>query len=125
MPEFLPVWIALGAIPGTLSRYYLTLFFAEKLREGFPWGTFFINLSGSFGIGFLAVELQKISTEPWLNGFFIVGFLGSYTTFSTFILDFSNLLTLENRRRAWLYGLGSPLAGFWAVELGIALAQHL
>lgn len=76
-------------------------------------------------IGFSATVLQKMSTEQWLNGFTTIGFLGAYTTFSTYVLDFSNLLKLGNYKRALLYGLGSPIGGLLAVEMGIALAQHL
>lgn len=125
MDSFLPVWIALGAIPGALSRYYLTRICAQTMGESFPLGTFLINLSGAFLMGLLATLLQRMSAEPWLNGFITIGFLGAYTTFSTYALDFSNLLKLGNPKRAMLYGLGSPLGGFFAVELGIALAQHL
>ncbi len=123
--SFFPVWIALGAIPGALSRYYLTLVCAQRFDESFPFGTFLINLSGAFLIGFLATLLQEISAEQWLNGFATIGFLGAYTTFSTYALDFSNLLKLGSYKRALLYGLGSPIGGLLAVEAGIALAQHL
>jgi CrcB protein len=123
--DFLPAWIALGAIPGALSRYYLTLICAQKFNGDFPFGTLLINLSGAFGIGFLATLLQEMSADQWLNGFATVGFLGAYTTFSTYALDFSNLLKLGNYKRALLYGLGSPIGGFLSVEIGIALAQHL
>jgi CrcB protein len=123
--DFLPVWIALGAIPGALSRYYLTLICAQRFNGDFPFGTLLINLSGAFGMGFSATVLQKMSTEQWLSGLTTIGFLGAYTTFSTFALDFSNLLKFGNTRRALFYGLGSPLGGFLAVEMGIALAQHI
>jgi CrcB protein len=123
--DFLPVWIALGAIPGALSRYYLTLICAQRFNGDFPFGTLLINLSGAFGMGFSATVLQKMSTEQWLNGLITVGFLGAYTTFSTYALDFANLLKLGNFKRGLLYGLGSPVGGFLAVEMGIALAQHL
>jgi len=122
---FLPVWIALGAIPGALSRYYLTLVCAQKMGGNFPFGTLLINLSGAFLMGFLATVLQKMSTEQWLYEFSTISFLGAYTTFSTYALDFSNLLKVGNYKRALFYGLGSPIGGFLAVEGGIALAQHL
>lgn len=125
MDSFLPLWIALGAIPGALSRYYLTLTCAQRLDGDFPLGTLFINLSGAFCMGFLATVLQEMSAAQWLNGLTTVGFLGAYTTFSTYALDFSNLLKLGNTKRALLYGLGSPIGGFLAVEMGIALAKHL
>jgi CrcB protein len=123
--DFLPVWIALGAIPGALSRYYLTLLYTQRFDGDFPFATLLINLSGAFGIGFLATVLQEMSAEQWLNGLLTVGFLGAYTTFSTYALDFSNLLKLGNTKRALLYGLGSPIGGFLAVEMGITLARYL
>lgn len=123
--DFLPAWIALGAIPGALSRYYLTLICAQRFDGDFPLGTLLINLSGAFGIGFLATVLQEMSADQGLNGFVTVGFLGAYTTFSTYALDFSNLLKLGHYQRALLYGFGSPIGGGLAVEMGIALAHHL
>lgn len=122
---FLLVWIALGAIPGALGRYYLTLACAQRFDGNFPFGTFLINLTGAFLMGFLATVFQKMNIDQWLNGFTTVGFLGAYTTFSTYALDFSNLLKLGNYKRALLYGLGSPIGGLLAVEIGIALAQYL
>lgn len=121
----LTIAIALGAVPGALSRYYLTLICMEKFGGEFPVGTLIINLSGACLIGFLATLLQSIKTDLPLYGFVIPGFLASYTTFSTYALDTSNLLKLGSYRRALVYGLGSPVMGFLGVELGIALAQRL
>nr|RNJ64848.1 MAG: fluoride efflux transporter CrcB [Leptolyngbya sp. IPPAS B-1204] len=124
-PLLLPIWIALGAIPGALSRYYLTLVCVKKLGGDFPFGTFIINLSGAFLIGFFATLFQSIKADLPLYELVIPGFLASYTTFSTYALDTSNLFKLASYKRAALYGLGSPLIGFLGVELGIALAQRL
>ncbi len=124
-PLLLPLWIALGAIPGALSRYYLTLVCTQWWGGSFPFGTFLINLSGACLMGFCATVLQAASSTTALNGLVAVGFLGAYTTFSTYALDTSNLLRQRNPKRALPYGLGSPIAGFLGVELGIDLAQQL
>lgn len=124
--DFFPVWIALGAIPGALSRYYLSLICAQKrFNDNFPVSTLLINLSGAFGMGFLTTVLQAMNADQWLNDLTIVGFLGAYTTFSTYMLDFSTLLKVGYNRQALLYGLGSPIGGFLALEMGIALGQGL
>lgn len=124
-PLLLPLWIALGAMPGALSRYYLTRVCAQHLGEHFPFGTFLINVSGAFLMGFGATLLQSLHANPALGGFITIGFLGSYTTFSTYALDTANLLRRGSFKRALVYGLGSPFLGFLSVELGIVLAQHL
>ncbi len=104
--DFFPVWIALGAIPGALSRYYLSLICAQKrFNDNFPVSTLLINLSGAFGMGFLTRVLQAMNAGH--------------------MLDFSALLKLGHPKRALLYGLGSPLGGFLALEMGIALDQGL
>jgi CrcB protein len=124
--DFFPVWIALGAIPGALSRYYLSLICARKrFNDNFPVSTLLINLSGAFGMGFLTTVLQAMNADQWLNDLTLVGFLGAYTTFSTYMLDFSTLLKVGYNRQALLYGLGSPIGGFLALEMGIALGQGL
>lgn len=119
--------ISLGAIAGALSRYYLTLWFAQRFGSNFPYGTFFINLTGCFVMGFfttLALErVGMISQEVRL--LVAVGFLGSYTTFSTYGLD--SVLLLGNRKfaAAGFYWLGSAILGIVSVQLGVMLARLL
>lgn len=125
LPLPLPFWVALGAILGALSRYYLARVCIQRWGGSFPFGTFLINLSGACLMGFCATVLQATSVTTALHGLVVVGFLGAYTTFSTYALDASNLLRQGNRKRVLLYGLGSPIAGFLGVELGIGLAQQL
>lgn len=120
-----PILVALGAIPGALSRYYLTLLAAQWFGITFPYGTFLINLTGSGLIGFLSTLIAKQVASADLQSLLIVGFLGSYTTFSTYALDTSNLLRTGSRKRAWFYWLGSPILGFFCVELGIFLARQM
>lgn len=121
----MPLAISFGAIPGALSRYYLTLGFNQWLGTAFPFGTFAINLSGAFLMGFfthLAVERSVIS--PDLRLMIAVGFLGSYTTFSTYELDAEKLLA-AGQWQILLYWIGSALLGVLCLELGRYLAQRL
>ena len=121
-----PLAIALGAIPGALSRYYLTIFFARLWGEGFPYGTFIINLTGSLFMGFLVtLALERSLISPDLRLCLAVGFLGSYTTFSTYALDTSIMLKNHQQPMALLYGLGSTILGVLGVEIGSFLARKL
>jgi CrcB protein len=117
--------VVLGAIPGALSRYYLTIFAAQWFGTMFPYGTFIINLTGSVFIGFFSTLIVKQAASADLQSFLIVGFLGSYTTFSTYALDTSNLLRTGSRKRALFYWIGSPILGFFCVEMGIFLARQI
>ena len=121
-----PLAIALGAIPGALSRYYLTLFFARLLGESFPYGTFIINLTGSLFMGFLVtLALERSLISPDLRLCLAVGFLGSYTTFSTYALDTTIMLKTHQQTMALFYGLGSTVLGVLGVEIGSFLARRL
>ena len=82
-----PIAISLGAIPGALCRYYISLYFSRWFGTDFPFGTFFINLTGAFLMGvFVTVTLERSLTSLDLRLLIAVGFLGSYTTFSTYAL---------------------------------------
>ncbi|HLO87709.1 MAG TPA: fluoride efflux transporter CrcB [Nostocaceae cyanobacterium] len=122
-----PLAISLGAIAGALCRYYLTLWFIQRFGLNFPVGTFFINLTGCLAMGFfttLAVEKVRI-ISPDIKLMITTGFLGAYTTFSTYGLDTINLL----HRGAWLsatgYWLGSAILGIIGVQIGMICARLL
>jgi len=119
-PWLLPLWIALGAIPGALCRHYLIILFAEKMGTDFPFGTLFVNLSGSIFMGFCSTLDENI---PWLNGLATVGFIASYTTFSTYALDTSKLWQQKRYTSALVYFIGSALGGCVGLELGIFFAS--
>ncbi|MCU0535655.1 MAG: fluoride efflux transporter CrcB [Hydrococcus sp. Prado102] len=121
-----PLAISLGAIPGALSRYYLTLFFARWLGTGFPYGTFIINITGALIMGFfVTLTVERTITSPDLRFLVAVGFLGSYTTFSTYALDTSVLLQLGNKGLTLFYWLGSAVLGLVGLEIGSFIARKI
>jgi len=120
-----PIAISLGAIAGALSRYYLTLWFAQRFGTAFPYGTFFINLTGCFGMGFfLTVALERVAAiPPEVRLMVTTGFLGAYTTFSTYGLESVTLLRNRNFPAASFYWAGSAILGIISVQLGVLLAR--
>jgi fluoride exporter len=126
-PELrIPIAIALGAIPGALSRYYLTRFCVQWFGAGFPYGTFLINLSGALLMGFVTtLLLEKAIASPDLRAFISIGFLGAYTTFSTYVLETTVLLQSGHWWRALFYWGGSAVLGIVSLELGSTLARSL
>jgi CrcB protein len=121
----IPIAISLGAIAGALSRYYITLWFAERFGISFPYGTFFINLSGCFAMGlFATLATEKVAIiSPEVRLLVATGFLGAYTTFSTYGLDTIALLRGGNFITATGYWGGSAILGIISVQLGVIFAR--
>jgi CrcB protein len=126
-PLRIAIAISLGAIAGALSRYYLILWFVQRLGSSFPYGTLFINVTGCLVMGFFStLVLESVTTlGPEIRIMVTVGFLGSYTTFSTYGLDTIALLRNGRSELAGLYWTGSAILGVLAVEFGIRLARFL
>jgi CrcB protein len=120
-----PIAISLGAIAGALSRYYLTLWFSDRFGVNFPYGTFFINISGCFAMGFFATfALNHVAIiSPEVRLLVATGFLGAYTTFSTYGLDTVGLLRNSTMLTATFYWAGSAILGIISVQLGVILAR--
>lgn len=116
----IPIAIAVGAVLGALSRYYVTRFWSQLTGHRFPYGTLFANITGAFFIGLIAPATDEYLV---LSKFSLVGFLGAYTTFSSYILDSANLLKNEDKTPGMIYWLGSPILGLVAVKLGLICAQ--
>lgn len=116
--------IALGGALGALARYGLTLWVQQRLlpNSTFPWGTFIINVSGSFLLGLTLTLVGSRVLAPHWRPFFATGFLGAYTTFSTFEYE-SALLGFSWKTLGNL--LGSVVAGYGGVWLGIRVASFL
>lgn len=122
-----PVAISLGAISGALSRYYLSLWFVQRFGVTFPYGTFFINITGCFlmGVIFTLTTETVITITPEVKLLIATGFLGSYTTFSTYGLDSVILIDAKRIIPALTYGIGSAIVGIISVKLGIELVRWL
>jgi fluoride exporter len=121
-----PIAISGGAIAGALCRYYLTVWSVSRWGNAFPYGTFGINLTGCGLMGLIvSLTASPGAIEPEWRLFLVTGFLGAYTTFSTYGLE--SLMLLQ--QRSWAIGLiywwGSSLLGLVAVQLGGWLGQGL
>lgn len=120
-----PIAISLGAVAGALSRYYITLWFANRFGTAFPYGTFFINITGCLAMGFfITLAFERVATiGPEVRLMVATGFLGSYTTFSTYGLETNVLWRDRSYSIAAFYWAGSAILGVIAVQLGVILAR--
>lgn len=117
--------VGLGAGLGGICRYAVTVAFVARFGPGFPLGTLFINLSGSFLIGVLAqLALTRVlGFDPLLRVALTAGVLGGYTTFSTFAFDALTLGSEREWRLATLYVFASVGLGIAACYAGLILAR--
>jgi len=117
--------VALGGALGAVARYWLGGLLSSRWPMQFPLGTFVINVTGSFIIGFfLTLVGQRIAIHPNWRLLIAVGFVGAYTTFSTFEYETLKLLEEGNVLSAALNVFLSLAAGFVAVWLGVILARR-
>lgn len=122
-----PLAISLGAIAGALSRYYLAAWVTQWLGTDFPYGTWIINLSGCFVMGcFVTLSLGQVKTiaiHPEVRLMVATGFLGSYTTFSSYELESVKLM--QHPERQWLYWASSVVLGYLCLQSGAAIANWI
>lgn len=119
--------LALGGALGVHARYWLSAAIEARFGQEFPWGTLIINVSGSFALG---VAATLLSTPAWLpysqaRLLVMVGFLGGYTTFSTFSLQAVELWSRSGPTRSLAYTAASLLGGLAAALLGLLAARSL
>jgi fluoride exporter len=120
------LFIALGGASGAVARYLVDGFVVERTGAEFPWGTFVINISGSFVLGLLyalAIESDVLSRE--VRAPLMIGFLGAYTTFSTWMLETWRLA--EDGAIAFaLANIGGSIGlGIVAVFAGLTVGRFL
>jgi CrcB protein len=117
--------VAAGGALGAPARYGIAL--AVAVTPGtFPWGTFWINVSGSFALGLLlAVLLARFPADRYLRPLLAAGFLGAFTTYSTFAVETNLLLRNDHIGVALAYAGASLAAGLAAAAAGLRLGRAL
>ena len=123
MQSVILLWVAFGGMLGAISRYGMAGFVQRISGRIFPWGTFSVNILGSFIIGLLWGLLDHFTFTPESRAFLFIGFLGAFTTFSSYSLETVNLL----RDGEYLAALGNFLinnfGAFALTFLGIMIAE--
>jgi CrcB protein len=115
--------IAVGGALGASARYGVTQLITVS-PNSFPWATFWTNVSGSFALGVvLALVLERFPPSRYARAFAATGFLGAYTTYSTFAVETDLLVKDGHGGIAVAYVVASLVAGFVAVFLGMWLAR--
>ena len=120
--------VALGSIVGGVARYLVSVLFASQFQDGFPWATLFVNVTGSFFIGFYAALTGpdgRVFVSPRQRQFVMVGICGGYTTFSAFSLETLRLVQSGNVQAASLNIFISVMGWMAAVWIGHVLAARL
>jgi CrcB protein len=120
------LFIAIGGAGGAVSRYLLATW-AHRLWEGhIPVGTLFVNVLGSFTLGVVYVLLveKQLIHQDW-RGVLMVGFLGAFTTFSTFSLETINLMEAGHMAHALGYMLASTVLCVLMAGAGMQLTRAL
>ncbi|MCI4627072.1 MAG: fluoride efflux transporter CrcB [Candidatus Magnetoovum sp. WYHC-5] len=116
--------IGVGGFIGAITRYALATWIGQNWGRSFPLGTFIINVSGSFLIGLIMSLLtDKFTANPYWRLLLVVGFLGAYTTFSTFEYETGTLLKDGELLYAALNVVLSVLAGFIALKMGEIISK--
>ena len=118
--------IGFGGFLGAISRYAVSAWIGQKWGKSFPLGTFFVNVSGSFLVALIvSLSTERFMVNPQWRLFLAVGFLGAYTTFSTFELETGSLLRDGEWTIAILNVVLSVAAGFIALKLGEVIAKTI
>jgi fluoride exporter len=118
--------VGVGGAAGALARYGLDRLIEHHVFAVFPWSTFAVNVTGCFLAGAAVAELVDRHEVPgWLRVGVVVGFLGAYTTFSTFAQETRDLLVGGHQLLAVTNALGSTVVGVAAVVAGVAVGRVL
>jgi CrcB protein len=120
----IPIVVALAGGLGALARYGIEGLVSRHATGAFPWGTFVVNVSGSFAVAVAFTLLtDRYAVPPWTRSAVTIGFLGAYTTFSTLSLETYRLFEDGAHGMAVANALGSLAAGLAAIYAGIVVGR--
>jgi len=118
--------VGMGGFVGSIARFWLGSYITYRMGARFPYGTFVINVSGSFLIGLVVTLLAERSHwSPNLLYLIPIGFIGGYTTFSTFELEAFRSMRSGDLVLSLLYVILSVTVGFIAVWLGVITGRTM
>src|SRR5579871_2625394 len=120
--------VVLGSVVGAVARFLVSVLSVSQFGDGFPWGTLFVNVTGSFAIGFYAALTGpdgRLYASPRQRLFVMVGFCGGYTTFSAFSLETLRFVQSGKADTALVYLVVSAVTWIASVWAGYALAARL
>jgi CrcB protein len=118
--------VGAGGATGAIGRYLLSSWIYSLTGRAFPWGTLAINLLGSLLMGFLSVWLlERITVSDEMRALLMVGFLGAFTTFSTFSLETLLLLEEGAVARAGVNIAASVITCIFAAWMGTLIARAI
>ena len=116
--------VAVGGAVGASGRYLFNLQMMRLLGPNFPWGTFGVNIIGSFIMGVIAESLAlRFNVSSEVRSFLMTGVLGGFTTFSAFSLDAGNMIERNDFGMAGIYVGASVIGSIAALFLGLYLVR--
>jgi CrcB protein len=117
--------VGVAGFIGAIARYGIDGLIAQKNGGSFPWGTFVVNISGSFVLGLLFAVLVegRVVVAPWIRTATTVGFLGAYTTFSTLTLETLRLVEDGSFILDGANAVGSLTIGLVALYAGVVVGR--
>jgi len=119
------LWVGIGGFLGANARFLLGGWVASRMGSAFPYGTLLINVTGSLILGFLMGLFESRTFWPMLRPTLAVGFVGAYTTFSTFTYETVRLVEDGSWLWALAYTLGSVTGGLLAAVVGLVAGRGM
>lgn len=119
------ILVAAGGAFGALARWGISSWVSSRFYGSIPWGTFTVNMAGSFILAFLTMSAEIGLVPPGLRAFAAIGFLGAFTTFSTFSVESLNLLRQEQYLNATINIAAQVVTGLIFALLGFITAKAL